>query len=334
MGLEAATYVQDLLSSNPVSNDAVSQGDDHIRLIKTVLKTTFPVATKPFYFPRGANKTTNYNVLATDDKTLFVVDTTAASLALNLPTLAAGDAGWSIEVIKTNVSANYIALQPPLGGTTINGFSFVRRAQENTITKIIWTGSTYIASRPNGGNVGQLRWFAGATLPSDCLWPDGTTFAQADFPELFAALGNSNVKPDVRGRVFAAKDNLGGVAANKIGTVVTDSGTIVGSTLWSVGGSSTHTQVSTEMPQHTHTFAGDALAGHTHKAGQNSMSNSPPGSVGTVLFGTGDHANATITDSVSAGTPTGTNSTFPTSPATAMAWLQPTIIMNVGLVAE
>lgn len=37
MGLEAATYIDDLVSSNPTSSDPVSAGDDHLRLIKTVL---------------------------------------------------------------------------------------------------------------------------------------------------------------------------------------------------------------------------------------------------------------------------------------------------------
>lgn len=43
MGLETATYIADLNSSNPVgASDNVSQGDDHIRLIKATLLATFP----------------------------------------------------------------------------------------------------------------------------------------------------------------------------------------------------------------------------------------------------------------------------------------------------
>jgi hypothetical protein len=41
MGLETGTYVGDLNTANPLSNDPKSQGDDHLRLIKTVLKNTF-----------------------------------------------------------------------------------------------------------------------------------------------------------------------------------------------------------------------------------------------------------------------------------------------------
>lgn len=43
MGLEAATFISQLVPSNPVgATDPKSQGDDHIRLIKSVLQATFP----------------------------------------------------------------------------------------------------------------------------------------------------------------------------------------------------------------------------------------------------------------------------------------------------
>jgi len=41
MALETATYISDLNAENPATNDPKSQGDDHLRLIKTVLKNTF-----------------------------------------------------------------------------------------------------------------------------------------------------------------------------------------------------------------------------------------------------------------------------------------------------
>ena len=42
MGLESGTYISDLVVSNPASGDLKSQGDDHIRLLKSTIKTTFP----------------------------------------------------------------------------------------------------------------------------------------------------------------------------------------------------------------------------------------------------------------------------------------------------
>lgn len=46
MGLEAATYISQLVPTNPVgATDPVSQGDDHIRLLKTTLQNTFAAIT-------------------------------------------------------------------------------------------------------------------------------------------------------------------------------------------------------------------------------------------------------------------------------------------------
>lgn len=42
MGLETGTYISDLNTANPTGADAKSQGDDHLRLLKSTIKTTFP----------------------------------------------------------------------------------------------------------------------------------------------------------------------------------------------------------------------------------------------------------------------------------------------------
>lgn len=42
MGLEAASFLNDLVAANPAGGDGKSQGDDHLRLLKTVLKASLP----------------------------------------------------------------------------------------------------------------------------------------------------------------------------------------------------------------------------------------------------------------------------------------------------
>lgn len=45
MPLETATYVSDLVTSNPAASDGMNNADDHMRMIKATLKTTFPSIT-------------------------------------------------------------------------------------------------------------------------------------------------------------------------------------------------------------------------------------------------------------------------------------------------
>jgi len=42
MALETAAYIDGLVETNPTGSDSISQGDDHIRLIKKVILDTFP----------------------------------------------------------------------------------------------------------------------------------------------------------------------------------------------------------------------------------------------------------------------------------------------------
>ena len=74
MTVESATYIDDLNPSYPAGTDQKSEGDNHIRLIKDVLQTTFPGIT-------GA-------VTATQDELNLLAGTTITTTEqLNGPTL-------------------------------------------------------------------------------------------------------------------------------------------------------------------------------------------------------------------------------------------------------
>jgi microcystin-dependent protein len=47
MALETATYINGLVPANPLGSDAIAYADDHLRLIKSTLKATFPNITGP-----------------------------------------------------------------------------------------------------------------------------------------------------------------------------------------------------------------------------------------------------------------------------------------------
>lgn len=45
MALETGSFISDLIASNPTNTDLKSQGDDHLRLLKKVIKASFPAVT-------------------------------------------------------------------------------------------------------------------------------------------------------------------------------------------------------------------------------------------------------------------------------------------------
>lgn len=105
---------------------------------------------------------------------------------------------------------------------------------------------------------GSVFDYAGSTAPSGFLLCFGQAVSRSTYSDLFTAIGTTfgsgdgsttfNL-PDLRGRVAAGKDDMGGSAANRI--TAAGSG-ITGTTLGAAGGTQTHTLTTAEMPAHTH----------------------------------------------------------------------------------
>jgi hypothetical protein len=92
-GLETATYINGLVATNPVGTDPKSAGDDHLRLIKSTLKATFPNIT-------GA-------VTPTHGELNYVTGVTSAiQTQLNTKGAIAGQAWTGIHTFTTQSAGN------------------------------------------------------------------------------------------------------------------------------------------------------------------------------------------------------------------------------------
>lgn len=148
MGLETATHLDDLVTTNPVAGDAVSQGDDHLRLLKSVLKTTFPSFTRPFYHDTVTSSSADVTLTATNDRSTQSVDATAASRTVALPD--SPSTGYEVTVSKSDSSVNTVTINRS-GTNTINGAtSYVLYAQYETIKLKYLGGGLWITQ--GGGN--------------------------------------------------------------------------------------------------------------------------------------------------------------------------------------
>jgi hypothetical protein len=112
MGLETATYLADLVASNPLGTDDKSKGDDHIRLVKAVLQATFP------YLAGGAlrvqAKSSGYTVLTTDNYSII-----RCTAALTLALTAAASLG-NPHAFVAYADGGAVIIDPN-GAETING---------------------------------------------------------------------------------------------------------------------------------------------------------------------------------------------------------------------
>ena len=106
---------------------------------------------------------------------------------------------------------------------------------------------------------GMVVPYAGTSAPSGWLLCFGQAVSRTTYAGLFAVIGETygagdesttfNL-PDLRGRVVAGQDDMGGTSANRL---TDQSGGLDGDTLGDTGGSETHTLASSEIPAHTHT---------------------------------------------------------------------------------
>lgn len=135
MALETGTYVDDFVSSNPISTDPVSQGDDHLRLIKALLQGTFPNADKAFYFATTVAKNATFTVddAENGENTLYLVDASSGAVTAALPAAATAGAGFEVAIKKIDSSANAVTINPDGAETIEEAATFVLPAQFDVV---------------------------------------------------------------------------------------------------------------------------------------------------------------------------------------------------------
>lgn len=188
------------------------------------------------------------------------------------------------------------------------------------------------AAPPQALPIGSVVDYAGSTAPSFWLFPYGQNVSRTTYAALFAAIGvtygvgdgsTTFTLPDLRGRVVAGKDDMGGSSAN----LLTDqTGGLNGDTLGDTGGAETHTILEAQLPAHTHgvgTLATASDGAHTHTV--TSVSDSTVGSDGG---GAQAYTTTRTTSSSGAHTHTLSGSTASVGSGTAINIVQPTIILN------
>jgi microcystin-dependent protein len=190
--------------------------------------------------PANFTLTTNYRV------TLFAGFTNTAALQLNVNGTGLKNVFRKTQLgVSLTVGGEFVALQP---------------------VTLVYDGTEYIIDGERRV-VGEIRDFGGTTAPPGAVLASGQAISRTTFIDLFSVLGTAygngdgsttfNV-PDLRGRITAGQDNMGGSAANRI-TVA--GGNFDGTVLGGSGGLQNHVQTVAELAAHNHTITDP---GHTH----------------------------------------------------------------------
>ena len=195
MALETGTYIDSLVAANPAATDALSQADDHLRLIKATLKATFPSVT-------GAVTATHTAI-----NTKVAEPVSAITSDGSDPSLASGITGAEV---KTLIGV----VEPAINASTAEG---------GAVTPVLATGITAEEVR---ALIGAAAAATTATLSS--VYPVGSIYTSvvATNPSTFFG-GQWN--PFGQGKVMIGVDStdtdfdtVGNTGGAKTHTLITD----------------------------------------------------------------------------------------------------------------
>lgn len=229
MALESATYIDGLSASNPPAGDPVTQADDHLRLIKGVLKNTFP----------------NLDGAMTQTPEQLNGSCPTGLIAMWYSTAASVPSGWGL----------------------CDGSTYPRNDGTGNIVApdlrdrfILAAGSTYAAGASGGSIAAITSSASGAHTPAGTLDTAGshTHSGTTDSHVLTIAEmpAHSHTITGYAGASAAAGSYTltGSVSPGTFGTSNTGG-----------GDGHSHTITATDAGgSHTHTFTGTAVADHTH----------------------------------------------------------------------
>lgn len=274
-----------------LSNNAVARLAASITSTETSIGLTpgagalFPALSAGDWFPATLVKSDGtLEIVKVTARSVDVLTVTRAQESTSASAFNAGDmielrlTAGTIATIETAATAGVAALQGDVTTlqTDLTALEGTVATLDSTTTADIADLQAQINAIPPAEGLpvgfGPIPWSL-PTEPAGWIFADGrtllssttytalrTAYINASFP--FGQDGSGNPKiPDMRGRVPAGKDNMGGTAASRLTTA--GSG-VDGATLGAAGGAQTHTLTEAQIPSHTHTGSTSSAGAHTH----------------------------------------------------------------------
>lgn len=204
MPLETATYISDLVTSNPAASDGMNNADDHMRLIKAAVKATFPSIT-------GAVTATHTDL---NNAAAFLAGTVVSKVPLGTVALPGYAFIGDLDTGMWSPGANRIAW-------SVGGVLAAEIAADKAAT---FAGSVAALDLRGPGQtpVGGVIIWPSDTLPPTSegvwAWCNGAAYSKTTYATCFARIGNSVdatnfAVPNYQEVALVGKSTMGGAAS-------------------------------------------------------------------------------------------------------------------------
>ena len=242
-------------SNSPSGSDSIGTSmDDILRKIQAGVRAAFEPLT---------------SVAGTNTVTASMANLVGYSTGLTVRFVPANSNTGAATINVNSIGAKNIYLN----GAALVGYEL----RKNCPVQLHYDGTQFnivAGAHGDGTPIAAVKPFAGTTVPNGFLLCYGQAVSRTTYADLFGAISTTygtgdgsttfNI-PDLRGRVVAGKDDMGGTSANRL---TDQSGGLNGDTLGDTGGSETHTLTSDELPSYTL----DVVTGGTAGSLTNSLS--------------------------------------------------------------
>lgn len=255
MPLETATYINQLVTSNPAHSDGLNNADAHMRMIKGVLQAQFP------NFTAAALNSTNANI------------DTAVTAVLTGGITKLSEAG---AMFATNTTDGFTNPSAGTVGVSTGGTVATTWTSAGISTATVTATTAHVG--PGIAPIGTIIIWPVDTLPTAATegtwaWCNGQAISRTTYATLYGRLsttygagdGSTTFNlPNYQEVTLVGKSTMGGAASPGLLPSVAAG---VKAVLNGLFGSDTHTQTIAEMPSHYHA-AGISDPGHAHSLTQ------------------------------------------------------------------
>lgn len=203
MALETASFISDLNVANPTATDPISDGDNHIRLIKSAIKATFPNISAAV---TATAAQLNYTTTLTSDPQAQINSKASTQITL---TAGAGLTGGG--TLESNRSFALTGQALAFHNLAVNGL-ITRSADGSLSGRAIGAGSGISVSNADG-TIGNPTIAVDATV----LRNNTSSLLGAGFRSTPVALGNSSgqsITPNPEAGSFFTLTNNGAYTLN------------------------------------------------------------------------------------------------------------------------